>query len=443
MNVLHNWANYAISLNIWWKALAASLLALLVSVSLLYIWGKRSSFVENALKAKFPEGKDPRGWVLFLSRHGPIGKWIASVLAGLFLAVLFILLFFNESKLAKSLGLNYRYLSVAPHLFVQYHHNYADLYLKQDTDGKVENVEDNLVFQNISDKPLTHFQILVFSFAEFHNPLDFYRWYSIDTGKDYLSLGAISVGSLKAQEEYRVSLSTIYKMFADKTGKGISDLNGYLFPTIGESTSCRTLREPQRSNQAYTDKADLLNRFSMQRPAAGGRELDAICGLPLKLEVNYRYGSDQFSSLFVGGNFYYGRALPQGIVPHPIAIASFIKPRLSLSRSLSGSNPQVINMDLEITHGPSSELRDRSFMVYSSVMQPEGDEQLDQLLSITVDENLESRLWDLARQKVRDGSNMVALTLLNRLLNLQPGNVEAMRLKQQLSALSTNTLPSM
>jgi hypothetical protein len=186
---------------------------------------------------------------------------------------------------------------------------------------------------------------------------------------------------------------------------------------------------PEKYNQAFTTKPELLKHYRNIQP----RELNAVCGLPMKLVVNYMSGTERYSVLFMGGTYYYGVAVAGGMIPHPAAVASFVKPRFSLMRRTSGSEDKVMDMDLEIPGSSfAPEPLDPSLIGLYFVFQPKDDDELDQQLSLTVHRAMGDKLAEQAQRLAEQGQVPAASELVARALNLQPNNSRALALRAYL-----------
>jgi hypothetical protein len=428
--------NLLANLPLWVRVLAIVLLLGLLFVSIAYVWGLRPEAVKKVIQADIPRSRDPREWLKFVSRFGWKGKATVTILSLALVGLLVLpLLFSNFGFVATFLGRN-QVRAISSHLFVEHYQNYNYLFLQEVTARNYSQVEDSLKFQNISGGPLTHFRILTFLFTDFANPADFYHFYSIDTGTQYIALDVFDVGLLKSEESYTLRIKDVYDRLLERTDVTDNELNALLFPRIGEPLSCDFRKSRQASNQAYSRKPNLHNKFVVPHPNFRNVALDAMCGFPIKLIVNYHSGTSQVSNVLVGGTFYYGKSQDKKIVPYPESVASFVKPRFSLVREKSGAEDEIVNMDVEISGRNFMRIPfqpDPSILAWYFVVEPEGDEQLDQQLSLTVDNGFEARQTSRAQMLLKSGQVEEAKQTLDGLLNLSPGYEQARSLRAQIS----------
>jgi hypothetical protein len=313
--------------------------------------------------------------------------------------------------------------AVQPHLYVQHNENYSYLYLSESVDKNTSNVEDSLTLKNISDDVLTFFRVTVYAYTSLVDPRDFYQTYSLNTQQNYTYLGMLDVGSLNREEEFIFRMTTAYEWLVSRTQITSSDLQNLLFPKLGESVDCVIDREAGNREQAYTDDEEMLGRFFVLNPKQGSYELDGICGVPLKVVVSYRVGTQAYSLLFMGGTYYYGRTLgDSSLVAYPTAVAGFIKPRLSLLRPISGAMERPINMDLEIAGRHSGPLDNPDHIVIYTVTEPRGEEQIDQQLALNIHRSINRDLADQANREIRGREYQSGFETLSRLINLEPHN---------------------
>lgn len=414
------------------------LLFILVAVFLSYMWGIRPHSLRKLIQAEFPKSWDPRKWLLYASNLGRKGKVATTVLVAVLAAVLLIpMLFPNSPVVIKLLGRN-QFRAVSSHLFIEHYQSYNYLYLQAIAPRNYLQVEDSLTFQNVTDTPLTHFRILTFLFTDFAHPSDFYHYYSINTGTQYMSLGVFDVGSLKSQDSYTLKIRDLYTRALQSADVTENQLNALLFPKLGEPFACDYKKAQEKSNQAFSRNTTLYGHFVVPHFKFGNVNLDAFCGLPIKLILNYHAGTSQFSSVLLGGTYYYGRFKGDKFVAYPDSVASFIKPRFSLVREKSGAEDEVVNMDVEI---PSRNFRpipyrhDPEILAWYSVVEPEGDEQLDQQVALTHDTGFEARQIARARFALEAGQVEEAKRTLEGLVTLSPSNKQAQELRMQLNAL--------
>lgn len=436
MKPIIEFGNLLANLPLWLRVLLILVVLGLLVTSLAYVWGLRPQAIKKVVQADIPKSRDPRDWLVYFSRFGWKGKTVVTVLSFTLVVALSVPLMFSHfGVVAKVLGRN-QARAVTSHLFVQHYENYTHLFLEEVSSRNYSQVEDSLQFQNISPSALTHFRILAFVFVDLANLADFYRFYSIDTGTQYIPLGTFDVGSLKSEETYTMRMEEIYGKLLERTNVSENELNDLLFPDVGEAIACDFKQVRQAPHQAFTKKPELHDKFFVQRAKFGDSDLDAICGFPVKLILNYRSGTSQVSNVLIGGTYYYGKLKDNKIIPHAVAVASFVKPRFSLIREKSGAEDEIVNMDVEISGRRFVRIPYRpnpNILAYYSVSEPEGDDQLDQQLSVTVDNGIEARLATRAQILLKAGEVEEAVQTLDRLLNLSPKNEQARMLRARIS----------
>lgn len=425
-------ANWIADLHPGLKAVLVVLTVALAFLIVVYLLGPRSAALDQVVDAKLPRSRDPRKWLKWIRGRGiSFRRFVCSLIVIIVVILLALLIFPDVGPVAKLLGRNIP-SSVPAHLFVQYNQNYSYLYLKESADKHASNVEDVLTFQNITTEPLTFFRISIFVFKDFANPKAFYHTYSLDSGTEYQSLGTIDVGSLGREQKYVLPMTEIYDRFRSKIDMNKETFDEFLFPTVGRTLTCVIDTPSTKQHQVFTDDEKILNIIAMLAPHPTGQQLDAICGVPLKLVVHYRLAGNQYSLLFMGGAFYFGRKTDGDLVPYPVVVASFVKPRLSLGRRQSGATPKVINMDLEVSGTYSGQIGDPEIMAFYFVTQPNGDEQLDQLFGVHVNTATTKNLAAKANLQIERGNLQEAIDTLDRLINLEPQNTEAISAREQL-----------
>ncbi len=419
------------------RVLIGFVLLALVAVFLAYMWGFRPQTLKTIVQEQFPKSLDPRQWLLYASKRSPKVKVaITALLAALALLVLAPMIFPNSPIVARILGRT-QFRAISSHLFIEHFQSYNYHYLQAIPPRDYLQVADSLTFQNVSGAPLTHFRILTFLFTDFAHPSDFYHYYSIDTGTQYASLGVFDVGSLKSEDSYTLKIRDLYSKALQNVDLTEGQLNALLFPKVGEPFTCDFKKAQEKPNQAFSRKSDLHRHFVVPHFKFENVNLDAFCGFPIKLVLNYHAGTSQYSSVLVGGTYYYGKFKGDKFVAYPDSVASFIKPRFSLVREKSGAEDEIVNMDVEIpgrNYRPIPYRHDPDIRAWYSVIEPEGDEQLDQQLAYTYDTAFESRQIARAQFAANAGRVEEANQILEGLLNLYPSSEKARELRAKLAA---------
>lgn len=420
-------ANWLADLSFAPRLLILLVLLILTFAVVYYLLGARNESIERVFDAELPKTKDPRQWLKKIRAQGRLISFVVAGFFVVFFSAMFLLLFFPDVPIVRTVLERDQYDTQAPHLYVQMSQNYSYLYLAPEAQKEVSAIEDSLEFQNVSKDTLTFFRITAWLYKDFGDMDTFYNTYSLDH-TNYISLGVVDVGTLAPQESFKLQLADIYEKIQKKFEGTNLNLHNLLLPTIGQEANCRIAGGPTTASEKYTNDAELLGKVSRFVPQVSGKPLDAICGTPLKLVLTYRIDSNIYSLLFLGGTYYFGRRTDAGLIPFPAAIASFVKPRLSLMREQSGAEDNVINMDLEIAGRYSGQLRDGLLSVYT-VTQPESEEQLDQQLAINLNTTITRELADKASKEIENGRLREALATVERLINLEPTNQKALEVR--------------
>lgn len=304
------------------------------------------------------------------------------------------------------------------HLYIEHASNYSHLYLNNCSES-LSQIEDEIVILNTSDKPLTHFRIHAYLYADRSNLNLFNHYYDLNI-RHYIRLGTFELGVLGISEKSVIRLCEIAQRMISGNIISAEDLNRDLFPAIGEYQYRRLWLPNEKERQLFTQNSELLKKYMT---ITANKNCNALGGMPIKLVLSYQYDAYTLKSILIGGMYYFSHYDGEKFLPLPFAVGNFIQPRYSLLRSTQDGIEKVVDYECELHYRkiyiPSIQGRYSLHAVHEH--DPHG--KLDKLLTIDFDNAFVSNKFDEAYKKMQERKFIKAINVLTRLSLIDPGQV--------------------